>query len=499
MLERYCDALIIGTEISGLITAAFLARRGLTVQVIDLDPFAGNDKEPDPFCVAHLHSKLLRSILGRLNVPENDIQFLSATGQPLQVIFPDKRIDVSPNPLTFYEELEREFPDLKEELKIFYENLVSVKHKVDTQSFYSMMFPDGFSERRNFKKFIKSLELDKKLSTFNLPLEANPALKSFILSQIKLLTYAHASEPFAYQVADLINPSEGEILSIRGGHNYLKKLFIDRIQHHEGGYRPDAKIEQLLFKNGIFEGVRLAGIEGNILSRYVIWNSQIKPLADFLPDLWRFRGLRKSIQKLEPDCHWFTAHFSVPTNFIPDPMHDNMLVIGNPAAPLEGTNYLYIQRKELNNANTRLSVSYLLPKIELESPFEKFNKIHQEILAILHNLIPFAEKQLVLQFPLPQNDEVTDTLFPLKDNDFEIFRQTAIEHAIYNLETADFSDLFPLSYKTPAPNFFVTSPEILASLGYEGKYMLGLKVTDIIWKDVEKEKKHAMKTERRIA
>ncbi len=83
MLERYCDALIIGTDISGLITAAFLARRGLTVQVLDLDPYAGNEREPDPFCVAHLHSKLLRSILGRLNVPENDIQFLSTAGKPL--------------------------------------------------------------------------------------------------------------------------------------------------------------------------------------------------------------------------------------------------------------------------------------------------------------------------------------------------------------------------------------------------------------------------------
>ncbi|EKD42286.1 MAG: phytoene dehydrogenase [uncultured bacterium] len=469
------------------------------MQVLDLDPFAGNAKEPDPFCVAHLHSKLLRSILGRLNVPENDIQFLSATANPLQVVFPDKRIDVSPNPITFYEELEREFPTLKEELKNFYENLISVKHKVDTQAFYSMMFPSGFSEKRQFRKFIKTFELDKKLSSLNLPIEKHAALKAFIIAQIKLLTYAHASEPFAYQVADLINPSEGEILSIRGGHNYLKKLFLDRIQHHEGGYRQEVKIESLLFKNGIFEGVKLAGIEGNILARYIIWNAQIKPLADFLPPLWRFRGLRKTIQKLAPDLHWFTAHFNIPTNILPDPMHENLLIINDPTLELSSTNYLYLQRREISNNLTRLSVSYLLPKKYLDMAYEDFIQIHADILSILHEIIPFAKEAISLQFPLAEPEEALDTLFPLKENDFEIFRQTAREHPVYQINTSDFSDLFPLNYKTPAPNMFVTSPEILASLGYEGKYMLGLKVTDIIWKDVEKEKKHAMKTERRIA
>ena len=96
-------------------------------------------------------------------------------------------------------------------------------------------------------------------------------------------------------------------------------------------------------------------------------------------------------------------------------------------------------------------------------------------------------------------EEPEGTLFPLRDNDFEIFRETAREHPVYSLQPKSFTDLFPLSFKTAAPNLFVTAPEILGSLGYEGKYMLGLKVTDLIWQDVEKEKRRAMKLERRIA
>lgn len=499
MLERYCDALVIGTELSGLITAAFLARRGLTVHVLDLDPYAKDEREPDPFCVAHLHSKLLRSILGRLNIPENDIQFLSATDSPLQIIFPKKRIEISSNPVTFYEELEREFPDKHESIKHFYEGLARIKHKVETQQLYSLILPSSFREKRQLMKFVKSHGLDEKLTDLGLPLNGDETLKSFIMAQLKLVTYSHTDKPFAFQVAELLNPSEGEIFSVKGGHQYLKKLFIDRIEHHEGAYRPEAKIEKLLFRDGIFEGAQLTGTEGMILARYVIWNTQLKRLTDYLPSLFRFRKLRNKIQKIKPNLHWFTAYYDVPIEFIPPPMRENMLVIEDPNQNLQGTNFLYIQLQNKNHNNARLSVSYLLSPDSLNADEDSFRPMHDHILEVLRNLLPFAGEKLVHTFPQSVPKQNEDTLFPLKENDFEIFKQTAYQHPVYQLNVKSFTDLFPIGFKTPAPNFFLTAPEILGGLGYEGKFMLGLKVTDLIWQDVEKEKKRAMKLERRIA
>lgn len=499
MLERYCDALIIGTELSGLITAAFLARRGLTVHVLDLDPYAKDDREPDPFCVAHLHSKLLRSILGRLNIPENDIQFLSGTDSPLQIIFPKKRIEISSNPVAFYEELEREFPEKHENIKLFYESLARIKHQVEAQQLYSLILPTSFREKRQLMKFVKSHGLDDRLSDLGLSIDSDETLKSFIMAQLKLITYSHTDSPFAFQVAELLNPSEGEIFSIKGGHQYLKKLFLDRIEHHEGAYRPDAKIEKLLFRDGIFEGAQLSGIEGIILARYVIWNTHLKRLPDYLPSLFRFRKLRHQIHKIKPKLHWFTAYFDVPQEYIPAPMRENMLVIEDPNKDLQGTNFLYIQRQKKDSGFARLSVSYLLSPDSLNAEEESFQPIHQEIAEILNKLIPFANSKLVFSFPNSTNKRDEETLFPLKDNDFEIFKQTATQHPIYQLNVRSFTDLFPFGYKTPAPNLFLTAPEILGGLGYEGKFMLGLKVTDLIWSDVEKEKKRAMKLERRIA
>lgn len=500
MLERYCDALIIGTDLSGLITGAFLARRGLTVHVLDLDPFSHNEKDPDPFCVAHLHSKLFRSILGRLNIPETDIQSLSGSESPLQIIFPKKRIDISANPVVFYEELEREFPNQHENLRLFYESLARIKHQVEGNQLYSLILPTSFRERRQLMKFVKAHGLDNRLDALGLPINDDPILKSFLTAQLKLVTNSQTDSPFAFQVAELLNPSEGEIFAIQGGHQYLKRLFIERIEHHEGAYRPDSKIDHLLFRDGIFEGATLAGLEGNILARYVIWNTHLKRLSDYLPKLWRFRKLRKQIQKIHPSLHWFTAHYEVPTEFIPPPMKDNLIIITHPAQELMGSNFLYVQKKTKNETTTRLSVSYLWEPSKLEANNEVFLELHREIRAHLLVLLPFAGEALTYTFPLnEQREEETDTLFPLKENDFEIFKQSARQHDISLIKARSFADLFPIGFKTASPNLFLTSPEILGSLGYEGKFMLGLKVTDLIWEDVKKEKKWAMKLERRIA
>lgn len=498
MLEHYCDVLIIGTDLSGLITGAFLARRGLTVHVLEVNPFADNEKEPDPFCVAHLHSRLLRSILGRLNIPEGEIQKLSNLDSPLQIIFPKKRIDVCANPIIFYEELEREFPDHLEGLKLFYENLVHIKHQVEAEHLYSHILPHSFRERRKLAKFVKTHRLDQRLKDLGLPLDSQEELKKFIMAQLKLVTYSHAESPFALQVAELLNPIEGEILSIKGGHHYLKKLFLDRIEHHEGAYRRHSQVAELLYRNGIFVGAKLNGQEGNILSRYVIWNTQLKRLADYLPKLFRFRGLKKAIKKLEPKAYWFSSHFSLPAHFIPPPMKENLILIQDPKKQLDQTNFLYVQLQP-GTKETRLTVSYLLDNLALTAEEDYFNPIHQKILDLLHGIIPFSNGELKPLFPLPATQYQEDTLFPMKENDFEIFKQAATEHPVYSHQVKSFTDLFPISYKTAAPNLYLTAPEILNTMGYEGKYMLGLKVTDTIWEDVEKAKKHAMRQEKRIA
>src|SRR5262249_19086962 len=108
-------------------------------------------------------------------------------------------------------------------------------------------------------------------------------------------------------------------------------------------------------------------------------------------------------------------------------------------------------------------------------------------------LMPFSDGRIQLHFPLENRaPETPDSLFPEK-SDYEIFRENAAANPSYSVFPQDFGGLFPLHNRTPYKNLFLTSPEILAALGFEGKFLLGLKTIDLIWNEVEIVRKKAIK------
>lgn len=500
MLEKYCDILVIGTELPGLVTAAFLARRGLSVQVIESDFYTDNPQLPDPLCLTSVHSKLLRSILGRLNVPEMTIQSFLKQESNLQVIFPKHRVDVYANPLTYSEEIDREFPAHQDLLKTFYEELARLRHQTDINDLFQQLLPNSWSESRAFKKFIKDHHLSDKSSAYRDILAADPILKAYLKAQYILGYQTLCDDPFAYQVAELFNPGDGEVFGIMAGRKKLADILIDRITHHDGHIRSKMTPQKLLYRNGIFEGVEMSGTQDSVLAKYLIWNTSLNKLKELLPRKWRFRTLRKQCDGFQNYYHWFTARFQTHESFVPDQLKSNAVIIDAPETELTGTNFLYVQTGESDSDGLRrINVNFLLPKSALEENNDFFKPYFEKIQNVLLKLMPFSEKTLKHIFPLESIEKDENTLFPLSENDFELFRHSAKLHGVLQQDEKNFYDLFKLNFKTPAPNFFVTHPNVFSAFGVESKFMLGLKITDIIWQEAEKEKKRAMKAERRIA
>lgn len=500
MLERYCDILVIGSELPGLITAAFLARRGLSVQVVDTDINAENPKTPDPTCLANVHSKLLRSILGRLNVPEMTIQSFMQQDATLQVIFPRHRIDIAANPLLYFEELEREFPAQLDELKLFYENQARTRHQTDVNELFQKLLPNSWSESRALKRFVRDNNLDSKNGDFARLAGLSPVLSAYLKAQFLVTTQSLSDAPFDFQVAELFNPGDGEIFSIHPGISNLRKILFERIIQHDGSVRRKVQVLGLPFHGGVFDGAELSDAGGTVLAKYVIWNAPLKPLATLLPRKWRFRGLRKQCELQSSDFHWFSLRFAVEPQYIPDPMKASIVDIADENREFSSGNLLLYQvRRPKSEGPAHIDVHFLLPASALSEPDDFFEPFFENARERLLRLLPFAEKSLQLTFPLPQKSRDENTLFPLDENDFDIMRHAAGEHGVSHQIAKNFLDQFPLHYQTAAPNFFITHPRVFAAFGLESKLILGLKITDIIWQEVDKSKKRAMKSERRIA
>lgn len=500
MLEKYCDILVVGTEIPGLITAAFLAKRGLSVQVIDPDFYSDHPHLPDPKCLPHAQSKLLRSIMGRLNVPEVTIQNFLKKESNIQAVFPSHRIDVLSNPMFYYDELEREFPSNLEELKSFYEEQAKLRFQIDVNELYSHLTPNSWGEKRAFKSFTREHKLDSKCKPFLNLIKDRPTLDAFFKAQYILGFQSWMTEPFEYQIAELLNPGDGEVFSVISGQRSLKNLLMDRITNHDGYVRKKCSPRQLLMRNGVMEGVELAESQETILSRYVIWNHSLKQLQDILPDKWRYRNLKKQCPAFEPTFHWFTTRFQIESDFIPDPMKSNLVIVRNPKEELLGANFLYATLSERSRGGmTYIDVHFLMPKSALEENHAFFAPYFEQIRESLCRVMPFADKSLKQVFPLSGDSEDMDTLFPMNENDFDVFQYSAAANGILQNKSSNFADLFELNYRTPTQNLFLTHPYVFHGLGLDAKLTLGLKITDLIWQEVEKDKKRAMKSERRIA
>jgi len=499
MAEQYSDILILGTDLAGLITGAFLAKRGLAVTVLNFDKDVSLEKKNiQPNLITHLESRLFKSILGRLSILDHELNIMARLEIPYQAVLPRHRIDVFRDREKLYRELKREFPQDFENVKAFYESIDHFDATLDSERLQELILPRGLRNRWKFKKFVKETGLDQRISDYLARLGADQEVKAFFEGQLKLLSRTHSENPFTYQIAKSLSNENCVLFEVKGGIGHLKKIFLEKIESYNGRVKNEAPVEKIQFEKRKIKGVQLGGFEGMIGCRYVLWNDEIRGLKNFLPKGWRNRRLVKRIDGITPRHYHFSIQYQLDPSVIPMGMRENVILIGDPESDLTGANYLHLSvyhpAQNDPEGQAYLTVSYLLEAEKLHEPSTFFANLHEEITQRLRKLMPFSDGRLRLHFPLEHKaPENAETLFSMEKSDFEIFRENATANPIYEVQPKDFGGLFPISHQTPYKNLLLTSPEILAALGFEGKFLLGLKTIDMIWSEVEVGRKKAIK------
>ncbi len=505
MSEKYSDVIIIGTELAGLVTGAFLAKRGLSVTVLNFDKDVVTEKKNiQPNLITHLESRLFKSILGRLSILDHELNVIRRLDIPYQVVLPKHRIDVYRDRERFYRELKREFSGDYEKIRDFYETMDHFDATLDAEALQELILPNGFKKRWKFSKFIKETGLNHRVSEYTDRLGYDGEVRAFLESQLKLLSQTHSENPFTYQIAKSLGNDNCLLFEVKGGIGHLKKLFLDKIEAFSGRVKNEVRIENFGFEKRKITALKLGGFEGMIGCRYVLWNDEVKKIARYFPkNLWT-RRLIKRLENIQPRQYHFSIQYELDTDVIPVGMRENVLYIGDPDAELSGANYLHLNHYRPAEGSPPgtpafLTVSYLLKAEHVNEPSEFFTALHEQITHRLKSLMPFSEGRIRLKFPLPDKaPEEEGVLFTIEKSDFEIFRENACANPIYELVPQNFADLFPIHNRTLFKNLLFTSPEILASLGFEGKFLLGLKTIDLIWNEVEANQKKAIK-QRKIA
>ena len=475
MSLNFCDLLVLGSDLSGVMAATLLAKRGMNVLVLDDE----NDSEPVPNLLTGLGSRSFKSLLGKLMIPDTKLQMLHENKVSCQVVLPKHRLDLHRSRPLFLKEIDREFPEERELVEELLAEIDGLREK-HLDELLSMFPIIDSKEKKRFIRWVQTLPGEKAISLWG---KLSPDLRCILKSQIRLLSRSPLIDPPLFQLMLFLPPESGSSYSIRGGAREVKKLFFDKLDYFGGMIHPLGE-EPFAFatKRGEIKSVQLPRYNFPTKCRFVLGNMNIQSVYGNLPTpLFSFLLGReqKKVSGLEPLERRGLVQYEVPREILPGPMKENLVVISEPDALLEGDNYLEMNVQPLSkatapDADTLLSVTYTLGAKTTES----FETLHARIEDRLRRLIPFAGNRLQRVFPAVQvaAEAVGETapLFPPQD-------ETALLERIVQKRVSYEPSFFFPTVTSPYKNLFVLGPNVLDWLGLEGKMLGALRAVEMIW------------------
>lgn len=491
MSLNFCDLLVLGSDLSGVMTATLLAKRGMNVLVLDDD----DGGEPVPNLSIGLGSRSFKSLLGKLMIPDSKLQVLQENKVGCQVVFPRNRLDLQRSRPLFLKEIAREFP---QEREAFEELLAEIdqlreKHLEELFSFFPIIGP---KEKKRFIRWFQAFPGAKALTLWN---RLSPTLQCFIKVQLRFFSRSPLFDPPLVHLLLFLPPESDASYSIKGGVRELKKLFYDKLDYFGGMVHPlGDEAFQIITKGREIKGIQLARYNFPTRCRFLLGNMNVQRIYGSLPSpffSFLFNRSKSKVDALSPTEERCIVQYETSREVLPSPMKENLVYVGDPTAPLEGSNYLEINVNPIpktpdTGADTLMTVTYNLgPKgltkgsEEPESfPAAAFEGVNAEIDSKLHRLIPFSNSHLRRTFPPPPADPApksgeTSELFP-EHTDADYTRRMdkiARKHIAYEP-----SFFFP-TLTSPYKNLFVLGPNVLDWLGMEGKMLSALRAVEMIW------------------
>jgi hypothetical protein len=457
MSLNFCDLLVIGSDLSGLIAATLLAKRGLSVVVIDDE----SQLDDQPNCITSLNSHLLKTLFSKLSITDSHLQIIHKNKVAYQVVFPKNRLDIFSPAEDYLKEIEREFPECMGWYEKFL-NRIDFTHRQELSSLMELLPLHNQKEKRRFAQQQQNAFEALQESLGSPP----PSILPFLRAQIMFHTNGALLPATHLQWYTLLLSDVNETYSIRGGMKALKKLFFERIEYYGGTIYQDPLTDyEILAEKKTIRGIQLARLGFPTHCRLFFSNINLQQLETRLPQTLMGRLFNKSLLATPILGHQYSLQFLLPYKYIPTPMQDNVLIIKDPQRELVGANYLQINMTTppkimAKEGEILVTASYYLKSYKKGIQAEDYENIHREIEDVLYTVMPFA-KDHVQSLPT-----------------------TSAHHVPWYAPSLDTPTL-----SSPFSNHLVLGPDMLSWLGTEGKVLAAQKAVEIIWKQESKRNK----------
>jgi phytoene dehydrogenase-like protein len=478
------DVIIIGRDLSSLITALVLARHGLKTILVNEGNLeiehheAGYAFPIDPMPLSGFgENQMIGRLVKELQLSADIFPILPPLDTALQVIFADHRVDLFHDREHLLGDIVREFPQQEREIGRFYHAVFKADALIRRWIGEDHVDPSHDS----MKFFRELLRLPAAIAMRSLLVirgnENEGKLRKVVEAQLYILSHLDTRHcPFPLSAAYLLALPQRGLYSPYGRiawMNSLHKAFTNA----GGVLMDDCSVMRIDTNPEIIVDVESPGTSTTLRGTKLVVSAQWEKFKLLLLHQKVFRRLARKLGSLRPMLYPFCLHLGVYAEGLPESLAPYAIVIGNEKKPATDPNLVYIASSspgETEHApigKRAITATVFLKDSPLILDDIELKGIANMIIDTLENFLPFLRESI-------------DFVNIEKSIAFSRSSQEIINQK-YTPRTGTIIGIATLSPKTPLRNILMTGGMLRAGLGFEGEILAGLDAAYLIGKEIQ--------------
>ena len=467
------DLIVIGDDFSSYIAAAVASHYGLnTVHLVKNDcevkysigGYAFNI-DPTPLTGFGVNQTGF-SLLAELNIPLTE-QESSLLNPAYQIIMPEHRIDFFNDKDSLVGELIREFPEMFQEIKYFYDAVSK-----NSAAFIKWLHGHPFIQPKSIKDYYNYLKFIPLLIKFNLDAKKfertilrNPSFRKILEAQYVLLSSAKEGYNSFISHFHYSAPLRG-VYHFPQAKQTLFNLLTKKLQASNGQYISNNRF--ITIKKGKIIEAEVendAGTISTISAKYMIISTKSEEMCFYLKGKKKI-NIDKLTKPVKISHYPFTIHLGIPQKCIPEKMARHAAVISSVDKGIYDNNLILL---ELNNSSggkkgsadkKMLMATVFIPNDSTAWSKKNLEAQAQSIIERLEFFLPF----------LKENIKFVDI-----DKSIDIsIKYRNIVNPKYIPEKSSLTGFFAKDNKTRFRNIYRTGASLLTDAGTDGEIVSGM-------------------------
>ncbi len=487
MPTSFYDVVVLGAHAEPLLCAALLSRAGLRVLVLGHgtpEPsyrLGDVDLELHAFPAAGLRSPVVQRTLEELALRQDVRQRALDHGPPLQLLFPEHRIDVHPRIDPWLREIARAFPEARRQAADITRTLSEVRDELDEVLRRDLTWPpETFFERQQFSLTIAAQRYDRLGqgwgSWHQLPV-GHPLRTAFegMLPYLSGLLPAQHSDATRARLAGHVLAG---VTELAGGWTWLRSALIERI----GSWGGDVRLRDgaASIRQGGRRGhtITIARTDEEIGCWQIAHGAPIAELSRLLPERGAMAPLFERVGEPRSRGYRCAVHVCVRRCVIPAPLGPSALLCTSNTDPEKA---FWLQLRTVDDDRGLLTLHRLVEEHLIDTGSSPLRFVRPEALHALRSVIPFLDEH-ALWIDSPHDGLPPSALQDGVDltSSHPWARGPSTMRPVYDYPTRRALGVCGLPTRTPIRGVYLCNEQVSPGLGFEGSFLVANSVARII-------------------